>query len=57
MKVVLIREIGLFDDEGVLIAIANCPETYKAPVAGRQGRTQTIRLVLIVVGGLSNTEN
>lgn len=24
-----IREIGLYDDEGILIAVANCPETYK----------------------------
>ena len=24
-----IREIGLYDDDGVLIAVANCPETYK----------------------------
>ena len=31
-----IREIGLYDDEGVLIAVANCPETYKTAVAGRQ---------------------
>ncbi len=29
-----IREIGLYDDEGVLIAVANCPETYK-PVLNR----------------------
>lgn len=24
-----IREIGLFDSDGTLIALANCPETYK----------------------------
>ncbi|MBN3265425.1 phage tail protein, partial [Pectobacterium brasiliense] len=24
-----VREVGLFDDDGNLIAVANCPETYK----------------------------
>lgn len=28
-----IREIGLYDDDGVLIAVANCPETYKPKLA------------------------
>ncbi|WP_209639860.1 phage tail protein [Cronobacter sakazakii] len=43
-----IREIGLYDDAGVLIAVANCPETYKPQLQEGSGRTQTIRLVLIV---------
>ncbi|WP_368540841.1 phage tail protein [Enterobacter soli] len=43
-----IREIGLYDDEGVLIAIANCPETYKPQLQEGSGRTQTIRMILIV---------
>ncbi len=43
-----IREIGLFDEDGVLIAIANCPETYKPLLAEGSGRTQTIRVILIV---------
>ncbi|EPE7078525.1 phage tail protein [Cronobacter sakazakii] len=43
-----IREIGLYDDAGVLIAVANCPETYKPQLQEGSGRTQTIRLVLVV---------
>ncbi len=43
-----IREIGLFDDEGTLIAVANCPETYKPLLQEGSGRTQTIRMSLIV---------
>ncbi|WP_145542802.1 phage tail protein [Yersinia frederiksenii] len=43
-----IREIGLLDKDGVLIAIANCPETYKPQLQEGSGRTQTVRMVLIV---------
>ncbi|MGV7090865.1 phage tail protein [Siccibacter turicensis] len=43
-----IREIGLYDDEGLLVAVANCPETYKPKLQEGSGRTQTIRMVLIV---------
>ena len=43
-----IREIGLYDDNGNLIAVANCPETYKPQLQEGSGRTQTIRMVLIV---------
>lgn len=43
-----IREIGLYDDAGVLIAVANCPETYKPQLQEGSGRTQTIRMILIV---------
>lgn len=43
-----IREIGIYDDNGVLIAVANCPETYKPQLQEGSGRTQTIRMVLIV---------
>ncbi|CDL84115.1 phage tail protein [Xenorhabdus szentirmaii] len=43
-----IREIGLFDQDGVLIAVGNCPETYKPQLQEGSGRTQTIRMVLIV---------
>ncbi len=43
-----IREIGLFDDDNVLIAVASCPETYKPMLQEGSGRTQTIRMVLIV---------
>ncbi|WP_228857944.1 phage tail protein [Xenorhabdus sp. PB61.4] len=43
-----IREIGLFDKDGVLIAVGNCAETYKPQLQEGSGRTQTIRMVLIV---------
>ncbi|PQQ36225.1 hypothetical protein C6H68_20345 [Photorhabdus luminescens] len=43
-----IREIGLFDKEGVLIAVGNCAETYKPQLQEGSGRTQTIRMILIV---------
>lgn len=43
-----IREVGLFDKDGILIAIANCPETYKPQLQEGSGRTQTVRMVLIV---------
>ncbi|EFD1721844.1 phage tail protein [Escherichia coli] len=47
-----IREIGLYDDKGVLIAVANCPETYKPQLQEGSGRTQAIRMILVV----TNTE-
>lgn len=43
-----IREVGLFDESGALVAIANCPDTYKPQLSEGSGRTQTIRMVLIV---------
>jgi len=43
-----IREIGLYDADGVLLAVANCAETYKPQLAEGSGRTQTVRMILIV---------
>lgn len=43
-----IREIGLLDNTGALIAIANCAPSYKPQLAEGSGRTQTVRMVLIV---------
>ena len=43
-----IREIGLFDKAGDLIAVANCAETYKPLLQEGSGRTQVIRMILIV---------
>ncbi|MBD2800239.1 phage tail protein [Xenorhabdus sp. M] len=43
-----IREIGLYDKDGVLIAVGNCAETYKPQLQEGSGRTQTIRMILIV---------
>ncbi|MGP0677380.1 phage tail protein [Citrobacter freundii] len=50
-----IREIGLYDDDGILIAVANCPETYKPQLQEGSGRTQTIRMILIVSSTLAIT--
>lgn len=43
-----IREMGLLDNTGALIAIANCAPSYKPQLAEGSGRTQTVRMVLIV---------
>ncbi|WP_350312934.1 phage tail protein [Dickeya fangzhongdai] len=43
-----IREIGLYDANGNLIAVANCPETYKPQLQEGSGRVQTVRMILIV---------
>lgn len=43
-----IREIGLFDDNGGLIAVGNAPETYKPNLQEGSGRTQVIQIVLMV---------
>ncbi|HAT1515348.1 TPA: phage tail protein [Morganella morganii] len=43
-----IREIGLFDDKGGLIAVGNAPETYKPNLQEGSGRTQVIQMVLMV---------
>ncbi len=43
-----IREMGLIDADGNLIAIANTPPSYKPQLAEGSGRTQVLRMVLIV---------
>ncbi|PQK76688.1 phage tail protein [Pantoea ananatis] len=43
-----IREMGLFDSDGTLIAVCNTPETYKPALQEGSGRTQTVRMILIV---------
>ncbi|WP_108449105.1 phage tail protein [Halomonas sp. BN3-1] len=43
-----IREVGVFDATGDLIAIGNLPETYKPVLAEGSSRTQTIRVVMEV---------
>jgi len=42
-----IREVGLFDESGALIAVGNCAESYKPLLAEGSGRTQTVRMILI----------
>ncbi|MDY4299383.1 phage tail protein [Pseudomonas salmasensis] len=48
-----IREIGLYDAAGDLVAVANCAPTFKPLLSQGSGRTQIIRINLIV----SNTSN
>ena len=48
-----IREIGLFDKDGDMIAVANCAETYKPQLQEGSGRVQVVRMVLIT----SSTDN
>lgn len=43
-----IREIGLYDQDGDLVAVANCAPTFKPLLAQGSGRTQIIRMNLIV---------
>ncbi|HEA2799918.1 TPA: tail fiber protein [Escherichia coli] len=42
------RELGLYDDAGILIAVANMAESYKPALAEGSGRSQTCRMVIIV---------
>ncbi len=42
------RELGLYDDAGTLIAVANMAESYKPALAEGSERSQTCRMVIIV---------
>lgn len=42
------RELGLRDADGDLVAVANCPPTYKPQMAEGSARTQVVRMVLQV---------
>lgn len=43
-----IREIGLYDEAGDLVAVANCAPTYKPVLSQGSGRTQVLRMSLVV---------
>jgi len=43
-----IREMGLFDGDGTLIAVCNTAETYKPQLQEGSGRTQRLRMIIIV---------
>lgn len=43
-----VREMGLFDADGSLIAVSNTPETYKPQLQQGSGRTQRLRMTIIV---------
>ena len=42
------RELGLYDDAGTLIAVSNMAESYKPELAEGSGRAQTCRMVIII---------
>ena len=42
------REMGLYDDAGTLIAVGNMAESYKPALAEGSGRAQTVRMVIMV---------
>lgn len=43
-----IREIGLYDADGDLVAVANCPPSFKPIMSQGSGRTQVVRMNFIV---------
>ncbi|WP_460416498.1 phage tail protein [Pseudomonas sp. microsymbiont 2] len=43
-----IREIALYDADGDMVAIANCAPTYKPLLSQGSGRTQVVRMNLVV---------
>jgi phage-related tail fiber protein len=43
-----IREIGLYDADGDLVAVANCAPSYKPLLSQGSGRTQVVRMNFIV---------
>ncbi|ENT9729910.1 phage tail protein, partial [Salmonella enterica] len=42
------REMGLYDDTGTLIAVGNMAESYKPKLDEGAGRAQTVRMVIMV---------
>ncbi|MDF7662404.1 phage tail protein [Erwiniaceae bacterium L1_54_6] len=43
-----IREMGLFDGDGTLIAVCNTADTYKPLLQEGSGRTQRLRMIIVV---------
>ena len=43
-----VREVGLYDSAGLLVAVANYPATFKPTLGQGTGRTQGIRLQILV---------
>ncbi|WP_084703377.1 phage tail protein [Necropsobacter rosorum] len=43
-----VREMGIFDSNNKLVAIANCPESYKPALASGSGKVQVLRMILTV---------
>lgn len=43
-----VRELGLYDDDGELVAVANCAPSYKPLLEQGTGKTQVVRMNFIV---------
>ncbi|SET69643.1 Phage tail fibre repeat-containing protein [Kosakonia radicincitans] len=43
-----LREMGLYDDSGTLVAVGNMAESYKPKLEEGSGRAQTLRMVIIL---------
>ena len=43
-----IREMGIFDNQNKLVAVANCPESFKPTLGSGSGKVQVLRMILIV---------
>ncbi|KLW00254.1 hypothetical protein SK44_03522 [Klebsiella aerogenes] len=43
-----LREMGLYDDTGTLVAVGNMAESYKPKLEEGSGRAQTLRMVIIL---------
>lgn len=48
-----IREIGLYDIDGDLVAVANCAPSYKPLLAQGSGKTQVVRMNFVVTSAAS----
>ncbi|SUB20772.1 phage tail-collar fiber domain-containing protein [Pasteurella bettyae] len=42
-----VREMGIFDNKNKLVAIANCPESYKPQLDNGSGKIQILRMILL----------
>jgi phage-related tail fiber protein len=45
-----IRETGLYDSDGDLVAVANCAPSYKSVIAQGTGKTHTLRMNIAIAG-------
>lgn len=50
-----IREIGLYDQDGDLVAVANCAPSFKPLLAQGSGKTQVVRMNFIVTSAANVT--
>nr|WP_315448061.1 phage tail protein [uncultured Pseudomonas sp.] len=50
-----IRELGLYDSDGDLVAVANCAPSFKPLLSQGSGRTQVVRMNMVVTSNASIT--